>query len=429
MVGTLQAGRGTRQQSAGDAERCLRRNPAFSGDGGGGFTSTSIDYLRIPDGGAGGTYDWTAGSWSAQVDFVFPLTPDWGDSDHMLLVSKGSFNMGTGWEIQINNAIFNGKYMPAGATTGGVVVTAVDKTSNSVAFTVPPPPSITTLAPTSGPVGTAVTISGANFGTTQGTSTVRFNGTLASTSSWNGTIIMATVPAGATTGNVVVTVGGRASNGVGFTVTAAPPSNLAIDNTVFSDGSGTRTTAAFSTASAGEVLVAFVSADGPTSGGTQTATVTGAGLTWTLVRRSNTQFGTSEIWTATAVNVLSNVTVTSTLGSSGYYQSLTVLTFTGASGVGASSIANAASGAPVISVTATKAGSFVYAVGNDWDNASARTVGGGQTMTHQYLAPVGDTFWVQRLTNPVPAPGAVQPNDTAPTTDRWNFAAVEVVSK
>ena len=32
------------------------------------------------------------------------------------------------------------------------------------------------------------------------------------------------VPGGATTGNVVVTVGGLASNGVSFTVTAAAPS-------------------------------------------------------------------------------------------------------------------------------------------------------------------------------------------------------------
>ncbi|HET8925013.1 MAG TPA: IPT/TIG domain-containing protein, partial [Candidatus Acidoferrum sp.] len=38
-------------------------------------------------------------------------------------------------------------------------------------------PSITNLNPTSGPVATAVTISGTNFGSTQGTNTVTFNGT------------------------------------------------------------------------------------------------------------------------------------------------------------------------------------------------------------------------------------------------------------
>jgi lysophospholipase L1-like esterase len=81
-------------------------------------------------------------------------------------------------------------------------------------------PVISSLSPTAGPVGTSVTISGANFGATKGTSTVRFNGTTATTSSWSATSIVASVPAGATTGNVVVTVGGVASNGSPFTVTS-----------------------------------------------------------------------------------------------------------------------------------------------------------------------------------------------------------------
>src|SRR5258707_3570526 len=84
----------------------------------------------------------------------------------------------------------------------------------------PPPASIASLSPTSGLVGTSVTIAGANFGATQGTSTVKFNGTLAVPTSWSATSIVAPVPAGATTGNVVVAVGGVASNGVSFTVTA-----------------------------------------------------------------------------------------------------------------------------------------------------------------------------------------------------------------
>jgi len=89
----------------------------------------------------------------------------------------------------------------------------------------PPPASITSLNPTSGMVGTPVTISGANFGATQGTSTVKFNGVTATATSWSAASIVAPVPAGATTGNVVVTVGGVASNGVSFTVTAdtTPP--------------------------------------------------------------------------------------------------------------------------------------------------------------------------------------------------------------
>ena len=82
----------------------------------------------------------------------------------------------------------------------------------------PPPtgPNITSLSPTAGPVGTAVTISGSNFGTTQGS--VTFNGTIAAATAWNASSISTSVPRGATTGNVVVTAGGTASNGVSFTV-------------------------------------------------------------------------------------------------------------------------------------------------------------------------------------------------------------------
>src|SRR5439155_24333240 len=112
--------------------------------------------------------------------------------------------------------------VPAGATTGNVVVTVSGVASNGVAFTVLATPSITSLAPTSGAVGASVTITGTNFGATQGTSTVTFNGTATTPTSWSPTSIAAPVPTGATTGNVVVTVGGVASNGASFTVLPAP---------------------------------------------------------------------------------------------------------------------------------------------------------------------------------------------------------------
>ena len=85
------------------------------------------------------------------------------------------------------------------------------------------PPTITNLSATSGAVGTPVTITGTNFGSTQGTSTVTFNGTSATVTSWSSSSLSTSVPAGATTGNVMVTVGGVASNSVNFTVTAAGP--------------------------------------------------------------------------------------------------------------------------------------------------------------------------------------------------------------
>src|SRR5262249_57106817 len=49
-------------------------------------------------------------------------------------------------------------------------------------------------------------------------------------------------------------------------------------------GTGAATTPAFSTSSPGELLLAFVGSDGPL-GTPQTATVSGAGLNWSLIAR------------------------------------------------------------------------------------------------------------------------------------------------
>jgi YD repeat-containing protein len=86
--------------------------------------------------------------------------------------------------------------------------------------TVPLPikPQISAVSPAAGPAGTSVTISGSNFGATQGSSTVTFNGVAATPTSWSAGTIVAPVPAGATTGPVVVTVNGSASDGQTFTV-------------------------------------------------------------------------------------------------------------------------------------------------------------------------------------------------------------------
>jgi|ERR1700676_2154297 hypothetical protein len=109
--------------------------------------------------------------------------------------------------------------VPTGATTGNVVVHASGVDSNGVNFTVLPTPSIASLSPTSGPVGTSVTVTGTNYGSSQGSSTIKFNGTTAIATTWGPTSIAVAVPSGATTGSVVVTVSGVASNAVAFTVT------------------------------------------------------------------------------------------------------------------------------------------------------------------------------------------------------------------
>ena len=84
-------------------------------------------------------------------------------------------------------------------------------------------PAMTVLEPDEGPVGTEVVIRGENFGPSigalQGTSGVSFGGVWASPSTWSEGEVRVEVPAGATTGPVVVTVSGVGSEGLAFTVT------------------------------------------------------------------------------------------------------------------------------------------------------------------------------------------------------------------
>ncbi len=122
--------------------------------------------------------------------------------------------------------------VPSAATTGNVVVTVGGQASTGVAFTVTSAPSITSLTPSTGAVGSSITIAGSNFGGTQGNGGVKFNGTAATITSWGASSIVAVVPAGATTGNVVVTAaGGVASAGKSFTVTSAPSITSLTPNT------------------------------------------------------------------------------------------------------------------------------------------------------------------------------------------------------
>jgi hypothetical protein len=72
----------------------------------------------------------------------------------------------------------------------------------------------------------------------------------------------------------------------------------------------------------------------------------------------------------------------------------------------------------------------LFAVGNDWDNAVPRTLPGNWTMLDQWVnTGVGDTYWSQYTSIPTGAAGSVVTvNDTAPTSDRWNLVAVELLN-
>jgi len=223
---------------------------------------------------------------------------------------------------------------------------------------------------------------------------------------------------------------------VGFSVVPLPAKaagGLATDKVVSTHQSAfsrTVVSPAFTTSQSNELLVAFVSADGPaTTGSQQFTSVTGGGLTWRLRKRTNVQYGTAEIWQAVSNGILTNARVTATHNGS-YQASITVATFTGADTAtdGAVGGANGPTGAPSTSLTTTRTGSWVWGVGNDWSRATPRTVGSGQTKVDEFLSSASDTFWTQRETAPgtATAPSSVRIFDTAPTTDKWNLSLIEI---
>src|ERR1035438_10548119 len=83
-------------------------------------------------------------------------------------------------------------------------------------------PTVLNVNPPGGPVGAFVSILGSGFGASQGSSTVTFNGTPATWVSWSSTQLYVLVPVGATTGQLLVTVGGASSSGQLFRISSAP---------------------------------------------------------------------------------------------------------------------------------------------------------------------------------------------------------------
>ena len=217
-------------------------------------------------------------------------------------------------------------------------------------------------------------------------------------------------------------------------VATGPPVIDAVKSVNRSTNATTLVSGAFSTTSANQLLLAFISADYRTGANTTVTGVSGAGLTWVLVKRTNVQSGSSEIWRAFAPTTLASVSVTATLSQS-VAGAMTVVSFSnvdtsgisGSGAVGATAGTNSAGGPPSATLVTTRNNSLVFGVGNDFDNAIARTVGPNQTLVNQYLATIGDTYWVQRTTTAVAASGtSVTINDTAPTGDRYNLSICEI---
>jgi hypothetical protein len=190
------------------------------------------------------------------------------------------------------------------------------------------------------------------------------------------------------------------------------------------------TVSGLTTHGSGELLLAFFSTDGARGSAQLVSSVSTAGLTWRLIARSNRQAGTAEIWSAWSASALNSSSMQARLSRSAS-ASATVIALSGVNSttpIGATAAASAPSGAPSLNLNTMGNNSLVFGVGNDWDNAIGRVAGPNQSLVHQYLSPVGDTYWVQAINGAVASPSTVTVNDVAPASDEYNLAAVEVLS-
>jgi len=120
-----------------------------------------------------------------------------------------------------------------GAAVGTMTLTASapSRIAARSTLTVKARVSITSVTPGSGPVGTAVTLTGQDFNPVAANNQVKFNGVVAMVTSATSTQIRTTVPQGATSGPVtVITPQGSATSPTPFTVLNGPPALTPIGN-------------------------------------------------------------------------------------------------------------------------------------------------------------------------------------------------------
>lgn len=110
--------------------------------------------------------------------------------------------------------------VPAGSTTGTLKVAVDGGESSAVSYTLLP--VLSSLSPSSGPAGTAVTITGENFNAEVSRNIVTFNGIAGTVTAVTATTLSVTAPLTTTevvSGEVVVISGGLTSNALTFTAT------------------------------------------------------------------------------------------------------------------------------------------------------------------------------------------------------------------
>jgi hypothetical protein len=200
----------------------------------------------------------SADNFAADIDSVKPVADTTSTQSFTWTVSQSASATPVTYRFYSFAEAASGSGGPGDGTGNDIVVSGLVSPSSTTA------PTITNISPTSGPVGTSVTITGTNFASN---ATVSFNGTAATSVTFTSpTSLTATVPAGATTGPITVTVGSESGTSSGsFTVVdpLAPLITTTGTFTAFSTTAGNASASQSITVN-GTNLTASITATAPT---------------------------------------------------------------------------------------------------------------------------------------------------------------------
>ena len=201
--------------------------------------SDSQIVAAVPSGTSGTLRVDQSGVWSNTISFttlptpsISSLAPSSGSSGTNVTITGSNLGTSQGTVtfngVQATPTSWNTNSItvpvPNGATTGNVVVTASGVNTSGLPFTVPTP-ALSQLSPTAGSSGTLVTLTGSNFGSTQGSSQALISGLPVSVVTWSNSTITANIPSGVTAGQqlpVTVVTSAGTSNQVEFFIYAPP---------------------------------------------------------------------------------------------------------------------------------------------------------------------------------------------------------------
>ncbi|AKQ47101.1 hypothetical protein TH63_17980 [Rufibacter radiotolerans] len=222
--------------------------------------------VKVPAGATSGPLVVTTAGGEASITYsvatsITSFTPDRGPVGTLVTVTGTDFSANAGLmftdqfgnytyadDIVVNpdptkpeGTVITG-YVPVNAVTGKIAIDndegVIVVESTSLFTVLPPAPTITSLSPSSGPVGTIVRITGTNL---SNPTSITFNGTTAlEFGEIDANNLQVKVPAGATSGPLVVTTAGGEAQAmfyVGPTITSLSPNSGLVGTKVTVKGS------------------------------------------------------------------------------------------------------------------------------------------------------------------------------------------------